>query len=409
MARVRSKKTTIQPNGLATSITVELPTHVAGDVLVICLGRDNNRQDFTAPSGWTQAATIGFGSTSATSNAVRSALYWRVAASSSETNPTFTIVNADEMFAIAISIEGADTTNPIDVTPVTSTDSTGPATTLPGITTATANALVFQFTAVDGNYTHPPADWITLEMTTAGFIVFGTLIYTVQQTAGAVPATEGSGGTSAIITFAIRDGSGGALVPAYPVISSIAAVNPLRNDAETYYATLTLDFSRLWKFASNVTQADLTSCWQVQAAGPTFVSMLSQANDDTAGDVIPFPATEAINDYFTVGYSSPFSGVLYDRGGSSVRGLNGTANIEYWNGSAWVDLTPFQYYDSSSQNGTILWQRTANAPGHFARWNPPSDWATLSLNGETADYKVLRSSQTKPHKLQYIYAMQEDF
>ncbi len=388
MARVRAKKSTAQPTTTGTSITVALPTHVAGDVLVICLGRDNNRENFAAPTGWTQAATVGFGTTSATSNAVRGALYWRVAASSSESNPTFTIVNGDEMFAIALTIEGADTTNPIDVTPVTSTDSTSPATTLPGITTATANALVFQFTAVDSAYTHPPADWVTLELTTANFAVYGTLVYTVQNTAGAVPATESSGGTSAIITFAIRDGSGGALVPAYPALGSITALNPLRNNSETYYATSISDFSRLWNFASNVTQADPTSCWQVQASGPTFVSMLSQASNDTAGDVIPFPATEAINDYFTIGYSSPFSGVLFDRVGSSVRGLNGGVHIEYWNGSAWADLTPFDYYDSSSQNGTSLWMRTANAPGHFARWNPPANWATLSLNGETADFKV---------------------
>lgn len=390
MARVRAKKSTAQPTTTGTSITVALPTHVAGDVLVICLGRDNNRENFAAPTGWTQAATVGFGTTSATSNAVRGALYWRVAASSSETNPTFTIVNGDEMFAIALSIEGADTTNPIDVTPVTSTDSTSPATTLPGITTATANALVFQFTAVDSAYTHPPADWITLEMMTAGNIIFGTLVYTVQNTAGVVPATESSGGTSAIITFAIRDGSGGALVPAYPALGSIAAINPLRNaTAETYYANLTNDFSRLWNFANDaLTLADPTSCWQVQASGPTFVSMLSQATNDTAGDVIPFPATEAINDYFTIGYSSPFSGVLYDRGGSSVRGINGVAGIEYWNGSAWADLTPFDYYDSSSQSGTLLWMRTVNNLGQFARFNPPSNWATLSLNGETADYKI---------------------
>ena len=76
MARIRAKKSTAQPTTTGTSITVALPTHVAGDVLVICLGRDNNRENFAAPTGWTQAATVGFGTTSATSNAVRGALSW---------------------------------------------------------------------------------------------------------------------------------------------------------------------------------------------------------------------------------------------------------------------------------------------------------------------------------------------
>jgi hypothetical protein len=397
MARVRAKETTIEADATATSIEVALPAHQTGDLLLIFISRDNNREDFSTPSGWTQVTSIGVGTTAATSNAVRAACYIKYAASSSEVNPTFTIINADEMSATALSIEGADPSVAIDVV-TTSTDLVTPVISLPSITTVTNNALVFHYTASDGiALAHPPASWITYELDAQAVAISSSLIATVQSTAGATPAASlisisTTADESAIISLAIRDGSSGAITQAYPLVGSIDYIDPLRSYATAspgnYFSNIATDFTQIWNMGKTVPRFNPTSCYQVKVVGPVIINILAAATSATTNDVIPFPATEAVGDYLAVGYSSPFSGMLIDRTGC-VNGVAGVVAYEYWNGTAWVALT-FVANTSAAASADQAFRGTTIplGPNQFIRWNIPTNWATLSLSGETADYKV---------------------
>jgi hypothetical protein len=75
------------------NLTVTLPAHQANDILVACVvgwvpNTTSGTATLTAPSGWTKAAS----DTLITSGIIDGewAIFWRRAASSSETNPTFT-------------------------------------------------------------------------------------------------------------------------------------------------------------------------------------------------------------------------------------------------------------------------------------------------------------------------------
>ena len=398
MARIRAKETTTMEDAAGTSIVVALPTHQTNDLLIVGITRDNNREDFTAPGGWSQLATIGQGSSAATTNAIRSSVYYKIAASSSETDPTFTIVNGDEMVAVAVSVEGADTVTPFDMAATTSTDIATPVVTLPGVTTATNNALVFHYAGSDtGALAHPPADWITVDLTAIGTAVSNTMIASVQQTAGAVSGAQlitfvSTSDDTAIISFAVRDGSSGNIIQAYPLLNTVSTIEPLRgcgvSSPANYYSTFTIDMTNFWWLGVQPTTYNPTSCWQVTAVGPVYTSMLTQASNDTQGDVLPFPASEAVGDYFTVGYSSPFRAIVINRAGA-VNGVAGVVATEYWNGSAWAALTDL--IDTTSAGATTSAFRgvkQAMSDGNIVAWAVPSNWATLSLNGESADYKI---------------------
>jgi hypothetical protein len=108
--------------------------------------------------------------------------------------------------------------------------------------------------------------------------------------------------------------------------------------------------------------------WQVDISGPTFVDETTDWNSAAAGDVLPFPATEAVGDYFAVGRAAPFEAVIHDTG---TAGVGGVVVWEYWNGTAWVAFSDVV----DDTNGF-----TTTGPQQVS-WTVPDDWATLSLGG----------------------------
>lgn len=125
-------------NGGATSIALTLPAHQADDVAYLLVAQDGSLTTFTPPSGW--ATIIDKTYTAGRDQSI--AIYRRVFTSASETNPTVTSDQTQEIGASVHIFRGVDTTTPEDG--VTPTESAGEdnASTSPtaGITTATANA-----------------------------------------------------------------------------------------------------------------------------------------------------------------------------------------------------------------------------------------------------------------------------
>jgi hypothetical protein len=115
-------------------------------------------------------------------------------------------------------------------------------------------------------------------------------------------------------------------------------------------------------------------------AGPSYVSMTTEFNGATDADLIPFPATDESNDAFQIGFSQPFSKLIFDYGsGSAVAGIGGTVAWEYFNGATWTDLA-----ETDATNGFT----TAKADGLAVTWAAPTNWAKTSINGSAQLYYV---------------------
>lgn len=121
--------------------------------------------------------------------------------------------------------------------------------------------------------------------------------------------------------------------------------------------------------------APAAQVWQVEDSPLTFVDETADFNSAGANDVLPFPATEAVSDYFAIGYASLFSRLRINIGTS---GVGGVVAWEYWNGSAWAALTV--------TDGTTSF--TAATGLKDVTFSPPADWRTTSLNGSAQLFYV---------------------
>lgn len=114
--------------------------------------------------------------------------------------------------------------------------------------------------------------------------------------------------------------------------------------------------------------------WQVDATGPTYVDETEDFNDADAGDCLPFPASEAIGDYFAMGHRQKFKKLEIDTGTARS---GGTLVWEYYNGSTWSSLTVTDGTNTLSTTGL-----------QSVTWTPPTNWAKLSLHDEDPVYYV---------------------
>lgn len=125
-------------------------------------------------------------------------------------------------------------------------------------------------------------------------------------------------------------------------------------------------------------QFDATRVWQVdESTTPdTFVEYTDEAASAATGDVVPFPATEAVNDYFCIGADSKFESLSIDVG---TAGVGGVVAWEYWTGASWAALAGVTDNTTSlttSGVNTVVWTDDTN------------DWAATSLIDERPLYYV---------------------
>lgn len=142
--------------------------------------------------------------------------------------------------------------------------------------------------------------------------------------------------------------------------------------------------------ASAVTQVftsayQATKVWQVDDSGPTYVDMTAAFNNNTDNDVILFPATEAVDDYFAVGSVAPFDKLTLDFA-NGTQGAGGTVAWEYsQGGGSWAALT-------NVSDGTSGFT-AAPADSVAVTWDVPSDWAPDTISGVSAYYVRARVTQ----------------
>ena len=373
MPKIRATDFNIQ-TGNVSSVTVVMPPHETGDLLLVFAGKDDatGTDPTTATSGWTRGGAGA--SAGATTAAVRAGWFWKVAASSAEPDLVITSTDADTWSILAMSIQGAHAT-PIDASSGNgNTDSTGAPFTVNGVTTNYANSLVV-FASLSGG-TGCPVPYPGLQL--IGAVDSGNegvgVGYTVQASAGATGNrdfyTDATNTNCIGFCVAVRDDGNGRRAgywkPTYaelihPFRGSVAIITgDVWGTALTNYPTLGKDA--------------VSSVLQVANAGPTYNPYTTEANNATDADVVPFPTSEVVNDWVAFGYSKPFMSLTFDLL-SCTQGVGGVVAWEYWNGSAWVAL-------QSVTDGTTGFTATL-ADGLVTRWAMPANfnWKTTSLNG----------------------------
>ncbi len=206
-------KATAYLDAAASSITVPLPPHQANDLLLVAVTNDGGGTAFSA-SGWTLIGT------QAASQGIRHGWLYKIAASSSETDPTISGAT-DEWAALALVIRDVDTTTPIHAS--AKTDSLAPIAS-PSLTPTVDNCLLLYSVGVDGNNSRAvylPDQLITVDRvddSDNGGLLVG---YHQQQSAGAAPSqtyhyannsSTNDGGTCWVV--AVKNATGGAIMPA---------------------------------------------------------------------------------------------------------------------------------------------------------------------------------------------------
>lgn len=127
------------------------------------------------------------------------------------------------------------------------------------------------------------------------------------------------------------------------------------------------------------TQTAASKVWQVDDSTSTFVDETTDFNSASNADVTVFPGSEAIDDYFAIGYISKFSKVEFDYANGTA-GIGGTIAWEYWDGDSWATLT-------NVTDQTIGFTDTAG-DSKFVSYLEPLDWATRSINNSIPLYYI---------------------
>lgn len=123
--------------------------------------------------------------------------------------------------------------------------------------------------------------------------------------------------------------------------------------------------------------ASMTKVWQVD--GTTFVDETTDANSSGNADWTIFPSSEAAGDYAAIGFTKPFTKLVFDYANGTA-GVGGAVTWEYWNGSAWTALT------NVTDNTTGFTASVADTLS--VSWTEPTDWAKRVLSSGKSLYYV---------------------
>lgn len=129
-------------------------------------------------------------------------------------------------------------------------------------------------------------------------------------------------------------------------------------------------------YSAVTTQPLGTQAWVLAVAGSeTYTDDTTDLTDAGTDDVEMLPAHVAVGDAFHIGYATKFC-KLKATIGTAKAGGTGTYRWEYWNGTAWAELT--------CQDDTTL--LTATAGTNYVSFVPPTDWvANTAGNGPNGE------------------------
>jgi hypothetical protein len=166
--------TTTNSATAATAVSLTKPSATkAGDVLVASITTDRNPTMAAVPTGWTTIVN-GLSANSAAAGGARIFAYYHVVTATDPATYGWTLSAAQRWGAGVTAYGGVNTTSPLDSAVVTAvnTSFSGTSLTLPGVTTAHANALLVGGVGLDSvtPLASPPSGWTQEWQATGGQI-----------------------------------------------------------------------------------------------------------------------------------------------------------------------------------------------------------------------------------------------
>lgn len=261
----------VEANG--ASVTPSLPAHQVNDLLLCAATSNDNTTHSVATSGWAQVYQL----TQTGSGHPRSSLFYKKAASTSETNPTITHSGGGGIVAACTAFRGVDTTTPFDVTYAAShyADTTNSSNVTSGsMTTATSGAMMLFLGHINNNRCSLSAS-VTGGLTWSQSFCFDSsqgndetiaIHYALKATAGAIgPITFTQGST---------DENRGVLVALRPATTSVTAhryrVTVDHGDSTHAYVTVERDTTGTGSSYSSVISQYDAKAYPTQAAVPPY-------------------------------------------------------------------------------------------------------------------------------------------
>lgn len=131
---------------------------------------------------------------------------------------------------------------------------------------------------------------------------------------------------------------------------------------------------------NNVTTsaADATYAAVTDASDDTYELASSDDGGGYTAALQCFPDTEAENDAVYFGSDSAFCCLYFDVSATNATYSDDTAKWQYWDGSAWADLTIiYDGTDSTANDGLRPFQQDG-----YLVFSPPTDWESTTVNSQ---------------------------
>ena len=110
-----------------------------------------------------------------------------------------------------------------------------------------------------------------------------------------------------------------------------------------------------------------------------YTDYTTESRQATAGDVQPFPTSDASGDYILIGSRDPFPSVFINTSTAAVSGGTPVITWNYWDGDSWEALT-------GVSDGTSAFTTTGTKE---VTWSTsPTDWAASTINGSEQLYFI---------------------
>ena len=123
----------------------------------------------------------------------------------------------------------------------------------------------------------------------------------------------------------------------------------------------------------------ITKVWQSDDSAGTFTEETTDANSSANADWTVFPSSEATGDYVAIGYTEPFTEVIFDYANGTA-GVGGAVTLEYWDGDGWAALS------GVTDNTTGF--TVAAADDLSVTWTKPTDWAKRKISSGAPLYYI---------------------
>jgi hypothetical protein len=367
------------------SVTPTLPPHAANDLLIVWWSKDDGAGGTPTISGgsWSETETTTKGGDNGLvgttgNNSARGGYLWLVAASSNETPPTITSSDADSWCWACATVKGAPATSPIDVAGSAQTDATEPYDAT-GVTTGTADCLVFYSGAVDGgvSMTAFPGLMNMSNRDSGNDALCVAWMY--KRTAGATGSKRfyatGTADDTVFFCIAVKDGSSGTQIDGYTDATIGTLITPNKGLTVLTNELNTPTNMTGYEVLPAASRRAADTVYQYDASPVTYTDYTTAASNSTTGDVVPFPATEATGDALMIGDDAQFFGIFFDRT-TTTNGVAGVVAWEYYaTGGTWKALP--NVYDgttgfTTAGSATVGWSRSIAA-----------DWTSQTINSVT--------------------------